>query len=232
MSTSITPVAQTNSLFGTGYQFHKFRHDSRPFQPSGNKLLGQFRYKLWSGYFDSVSNGNTFTPISGPVAVAWQANQTTDVAGVRVDASNALTISCAGTPSGWIHCLHAGSRPGDAVSTMSPVKKGDAAFVPRGYIRTNHKSAAPNTRASGKTVNQDKFNFQIIPFTLASADDIWNATTARLMPGIQAVAWQGNLPSALAADQCAVTLDANGDVLFTGGATGGNGWLWVWRDRV
>jgi len=226
----ITPIPDTVSNFWIGRQYHNSKFNNLLLQASIARQKPNFRYQLLTRYVTGVTDGQTWNNHAGICSVAFQANQTTDLGGVRMNnSSNVVMYAAAGT-SGWIHCLiNSGRRGSGGTSTMVPVTKGTAGYTQKGFIYKNHKADVPNTLTNNKAINTAGMDFRVIPFTTSSSSDRWRSQSLGLCPGIVSVAWQSNSPNTNQADRVAVTLDAAGDVIFTANAGSGDGWLWVWR---
>ena len=199
---------------------------------ASNRPRRHQRLRHRAAFFLDIDNTDDWAANRGLVAAAWQANTTSDHGGVGVSGARAVRFNTSATnPDGWIHVLIGGAMISTTTDDEVPVAKGQNGYVPPGVIFANHKSDTPNTLTSGRRVYTANLKMQFFPFVLtADASDRWRATSLRLCPGIVAVAWQGETPATETDDRVAVTLDAAGDVIFTGQVpNAGVGCLWVWR---
>jgi hypothetical protein len=180
-------------------------------------------------FFDAFTNGLDWTQARGVVATAWQPNAVTDVAGFVAITDTSIRGGNAADTAGWLHVLVGGTERFTGANDESPVAKGTAGWTQPGYIFLNHRHATPNTLAQAKVANAARFRLQVFPFTVPTSGDRWVATTGGRCSGIVAVAWQAD--GTTIGNRVAPTLDASGDVIFSIGAGGATGWLWVWRGR-
>lgn len=203
-----------------------------------NKRRRLGRHQILSYHLGDWDNGDTIKTTPGVMAAAWQANTTDDQANVSVGGTAAaptLTFNTAATnPDGWVHLIVQRSSGLNSSTTSDTITaKGTAGYVdPRRGIYLNHRSATPNTLTNAKIGYKDRYRVQVFPFVMGSQSDLWKCAsgtrgTDTLCPGIVAVAWQPN--QAAAANRVAVTLDEDGDVVFTCPSGTPTGWLWVWR---
>ena len=212
------------------------RYDSPTANPNVGQRLRNQRLRTTSYFFQNIPADSDWAAPRGAVACAFQANTGVDQVAWGIQTIGNLTSLRAThfsgpTPDGWLHVMTGGNLQLTETNDIQPLTlthPPSPGYVSQGSIFVNHRLNGGNTLTNGK-VTRTGFSGvrrQFFPFSIVSASDIWASQTGGLCRGIFAVAWQANTVSG--SDGCAVTLDANGDVVFssTGSAVGT---LWVWR---
>ena len=211
------------------------RYDSPTALPAAGQRLRNQRLRTTSYFFQDVLNLQDWASPRGVVACAWQANTTADNVAWGVQTTGNLTslrlTTGVATPDGWLHVMTGGNLQLTETNDLVPFTlnhPGTIGYVSQGSIFVNHRSAVPNTLTNGKVMRTgfSGVRRQFFPFTTGSTSDTWAAQTGGLCRGIVSVAWQA--ATITSGDATAVTLDANGDVVFTG-VSGASGTLWIWR---
>ncbi len=214
-------------------------YDGLAADPAAGRLKNVAGLRHDAYFFSNIDDADDFAAPRGVVAVAWQANTVDDACAVGVQTTSALTsircITAATNPDGWVHVLCRGTQDFTETDDETPVARGTAGYVQRGFIYVNEKAAAPVLTTFARKTGTANLKLQMFPFTtaIATTGDIWKATTGTrgtdtLCKGIVSLAWQPLTLSA-ATDACAATLNANGDVVFNFPSGTPAGYLWVWR---
>ena len=228
----INPTVASDTTTGQFYQFVR-RDPPVGIAYGANRLFNPRKCKLvLQSYVGTVAGGlNTNTP-HGLLGVAWQANTKDDIVGLTFNSSYQLVLSTAGSGlSGCVYVLYSGTTP----TLDNGISPDDVVYQ---SVFPNNRSATPDNFGNSTPHRALGFDFRCIPFLTQSANDRWRCATATrggsdvAMPGVIAVAWQGNQVLSNPPDRVAVTIDAAGDVEFTSTAGGWTGWLWVWRARM
>lgn len=213
---------------GNGSARNLVRQDLPGAAPSSGRYRNLAGLQHRAYFFPDIDNNDDFTLPRGVVATAWQPSRRNDVAVATITSDPAIRVNTSATdPDGWIHLLMAHTDRLSGTNDETPVAKGASGYVSLGTIFLNHRASTPNTLTANKKTGVARLRLQFFPFELQTTGDIWLSTTSRLCPGIVAVAWQGDT----AADMVAVTLNENGDVVFSSDTGGEDGWLWAWRAR-
>lgn len=215
-------------------------HDELAAAPAAGRRKKIAGMELKTFYFENIDDNDDIAAPRGVIACAWQANGTADQCALGVQTTSSLTsIRCqtaATNPDGWLWVLVGSTVDFTETDDETHIGRGTAGYTRQGTVFVNHKSASPNTLTQARVTGHKRLRLQMFPFTTALADgDVWKCTTGTrgtdtLCPGIVSVAWQA-ATAADTTDACAVTLNANGDVVFNATALTPTGYLWVLRAR-